>query len=138
MTWKKFFRQAVTAIFIIIGLFYASSVGANVQIFHGTGEFFMTDEDIDFAKHKAELSAQRDALEQVCFYVKSNSQTINGSLENDEIIVISTGILHVIDTKFEFVNDGGKIVIKSFVTAEIDVEELEKLLKQLLDERNAH
>lgn len=60
---------------------------------------------------------------------------IDYELDNDEIITISTGILRVIDTKFSITADDGEIIVKSFVTAQIDTDELENLLKQEIKSR---
>ena len=131
MLWKKIF---CAAFFMTILSF--SSVQAEIRVYEGYGEHFMNDaETVDFAKGRAELEAQRDALEQVGFYVKSQSEVQNFSLKNDEIIIIATGILHVIDTKFSIEKDDGEIVVKSFVTAQIDIDELEKLLEQAIKSR---
>lgn len=90
----------------------------------------MTDEAVDFSKNQAELIAQRNLLEKICVYVKSQSAMIDNKIDNDEIITISAGIIRVIETKFSMINDKDGITVKSFVTAQVDTDELEKLLEQ--------
>lgn len=90
----------------------------------------MTDEPLDFAKNQAELEAQRTILESVCVFVKSRSLMLDHELDEDEVIKISRGILHVTDTKFSMDMDEDGISIKSFVTAEIDTAELDTMLEQ--------
>ena len=116
-------------------LFFMSVTRAEIQTYEGIGEYFITDETIDFAKNQAELIAQRDILESICVYVKSQSNMINHELGNDEIITVGAGILRVIDTKFSITADDIGISVKSFVTAQIDTDELEKLLEQEIKRR---
>ena len=108
---------------------------AEIQTYEGVGEYFITDETIDFAKNQAELIAQRDILESICVYVKSQSNMINHELGNDEIITVGAGILRMIDTKFSITANDIGVSVKSFVTAQIDTDELEKLLEQEIKRR---
>lgn len=134
MTWGKIFRQAA---FLIIAMIFLSSATtyAEIKTYEGVGEYFMTDETIDYAKEQAELEAQSDILEKISVYVKEMSVMIDHELDSDEIITASAGILRVIETKFSMESDGDGITVKSFVTAEIDIEEVVKLLEQLIKDR---
>ena len=53
-----------------------------------------------------------------------------GGLNYDEIIVIGAGILRVTNTKFFIDEYNGGLLVKSFVMAEIDTDELETLLER--------
>ena len=134
MLWRKIFRQAA---FLVVALIFFTSATACAEIksYEGVGEYFMTDETIDYAKNQAELSAQRNVLEKVSVYVKEISVMIDHELDSEEIITFSAGILRVIETKFAMEDDGDGITVKSFVTIEIDIEEVIKLLEQLINER---
>ena len=133
MNGENLFRRCFIA---LIGAIFALNASiACAEVYEGAGVYFMTDETVEFAKNKAELEAQRDVLEKICVYVKSISTVINNQLENDEIITISAGILHVIDTKFSMEPKDGLIEVKSFVTAQIDIDELKKLLERAIKER---
>ena len=121
-------QTALIAFLITINLF--SAAHAEIRTYEGVGEYFMTDETVDFAKNKAEMEANRNILDKICVYVKSQSTMIDNTLNNDEIITISAGILHVINTKFYMANENDGTLVKSFVTAQIDTDELEKLLEQ--------
>ena len=134
MLWGKIFRHAA---FLVVALIFFTSATACAEIksYEGVGEYFMTDETIDYAKNQAELSAQRNVLEKVSVYVKKISVMIDHELDEDEIITISAGILHVIDTKFSMTAEDDGILIKSIVTAQIDTDELEKLLEQEIKSR---
>ena len=136
MTWGKIFRQAALLVIAMIFLTSATTY-AEIKSYEGVGEYFMTDETIDYAKEQAELEAQSDILEKVSVYVKGISVMIDHELDSDEIITASAGILCVIETKFTMESDGDGITVKSFVTAEIDIEEVVKLLEQLIKDRKS-
>ena len=129
----KLFLRGLISFLITINLFTAAH--AQIQTYEGVGEYFMTDETVEFAKNQAELEAQRDVLEKICAYVKRESTMIDHELDNDEIITISAGILHVIETKHYFESEVEGILVKALVTAKIDTEELEKLLEQEIKSR---
>ena len=136
MTWGKIFRQA--ALLVIAMIFFTSATTyAEIKSYEGVGEYFLTDETIDYAKEQAELEAQSDILEKVIVYVKGISVMIDHELDSDEIITASAGILRVIETKFTMESDGDGITVKSFVTAEIDIEEVVKLLEQRIKDRKS-
>ena len=130
---KIFYRAVILIIFSM--LFFMTVTRAEIQTYEGVGEYFITDETIDFAKNQAELIAQRDILESICVYVKSQSNMINHELGNDEIITVGAGILRMIDTKFSITANDIGVSVKSFVTAQIDTDELEKLLEQEIKRR---
>lgn len=133
MNRREVFRRGLNALIGVIIAFNASIACA--EVYEGAGVYFMTDETVDFAKNQAELAAQRDILEKICVYVKGQSKMIDNELDNDEIITISAGILHVIDTKFSMEPKDKWIEVKSFVTAQIDIDELKKLLERAVKER---
>ena len=62
---------------------------------------------------------------------------IDNELDDDEVITISAGILRVTDTKFSIEDDIDGLLVKAFVTAEIDTDELETLLEQEINNRAA-
>ena len=128
---KKFLTTLLGAAFMMT----CAVVHAEIKTYEGVGEYIMTDETIDFAKNQAELFAERDALEQVSVYIKSQTKTVNSVLDSDEIIMISAGILHVTETKFQIEPTLDGLNVKAFITAEIDTTELEELLEQAIKER---
>ncbi|MBR0261519.1 MAG: hypothetical protein IJQ85_06965 [Selenomonadaceae bacterium] len=128
MNCVKFLQRGLIAFLLTINFFTIAH--AEIKTYEGVGEYFMTDEAVDFSKNQAELIAQRNLLEKICVYVKSQSAMIDNKIDNDEIITISAGIIRVIETKFSMINDKDGITVKSFVTAQVDTDELEKLLEQ--------
>lgn len=118
-----------------IVLLSASVACAEVKTYTGSGEYLLTDENVDFAKSRAEISAERNILEKVCVYIKAQSTMIDNELDNDEVISICAGILHVTDTKFKIVDDADGILVTAFVTAEVDIDQLKDLLNRAINER---
>ena len=53
---------------------------------------------------------------------------------DNELDQIATGILYIIDTKFSISNDSEGFLVKAFVTAKIDIDELERLLEQEIED----
>ena len=100
-----------------------------------SGNLMSEDTVVDFAKSRAAIEAERNILDQVCVYVKAQSSTIDNELDNDEVISIGAGILYVTDTKYQMLDDAQGILVKATVTAQIDIDELETLLKQAIAER---
>lgn len=129
---KKFLT--VVAAFII---FSAAAAHAEIKTYSGVGEYLMTTETVDFAKHEAELAAERYILEQVSVYVKHHASMTDHELDEAEIITIGAGILHVTDTKFSIEDVTEGLLVKAFVTAEIDTDELESLLEREIKARSA-
>ena len=127
---KKFF----VTIFALILL--TATAHAQIQTYTGSGEYLMSeDENVDFAKSRAAIEAERNILDQVCVYVKGQSSMIDNELDSDEVISIGAGILHVTDTKYKLLDDAQGILVKATVTAQIDIEELKTLLNQAISER---
>lgn len=135
MGWQQIFRRAAIWLIFFASFFLSTTVHAEFQTYEGVGEYFMTDETIDFAKNQAELAAERNILEKVSVYVQSEASMIDNALDNDEIITIAAGILRVINTKFSITAEDEFINVKSFVTAQIDIDELDKLLEQEIKNR---
>lgn len=130
-------KKFLTTLFAIF-LLSASIAHAEIKTYTGSGEYLLTGENIDFAKSRAEISAERSILDQVCVYVKTQSSIVDNEFDDDEVISICAGILHVTDTKFKIVDDADGILVKAIVTAEVDIDELETLLKQAIAEHKQH
>ena len=126
-------RNFLTSIVVMILLM--STAHAEIKIYSGYGEYLMTDETLDVAKEQAELFAQRDVLDKVRVFVKGRSLMIDNELDDDEVTTISAGVLHVTETKFSMNMDSERILIKAFITAEVDTDELDELLAQAVNER---
>lgn len=136
MNFGKIFRQIVSALFIAAILLCNSVSHAEIKTYEGLGVYYLNDgETIDSAKKKAELNAWRIIVEQVKVDISSYSCLQNLKLPEDEIITIAVGILRVIDTKHTIEVDDDSLIVKAFVTATIDTDELETLLDNAIKNR---
>ena len=127
-------KKFLATIFALILL--TATAHAQIQTYTGSGEYLMSeDENVDFAKSRAAIEAERNILDQVCVYVKSQSEMIDNELDRDEVVSIGAGILHVTDTKYQMVDDADGILDKATVTAQIDIDELKILLDQAIARR---
>lgn len=136
MNRSKIFQRVAAIFMIIASLFLVTVVHAQIQTYEGVGECYINDgETVDFGKERAALIAERDALEQVKFYIRSKSRVVNSKLLEDEIIIIAAGILQVIDTKHTIESDDEILIVKAFVTATIDTDELDILLDNAIKNR---
>ena len=135
MNRNKIFQRAAAIFMIIASLLFVTVVHAQIQTYEGVGEYFMTNETVEFAKEQAELEAQRNVLEQVCVYVRGQATMIDHELDEDEIITISAGILYWKDVKFSCAEDSGDLLVKALVKAEIDTDEVDKLLDNAIKNR---
>ena len=127
-------KNFLATVFALILL--TATAHAQIQTYTGSGEYLMSEDTVvDFAKSRAAIEAERNILDQVCVYVKGQSSTIDNELDRDEVISIGAGILHVTDTKYQMLDDANGILVKATVTAQIDIDELETLLKQAIAER---
>ena len=117
--------------FIFVMIFFAVSIAhAEIEVYEDVGEFVIKNETLDFAKNQAKLSAARNIAEQIFVKVKSSTEVKNSELIHDEIILESENFLHIVDVKYKLESEGGEILVKAFVTAEVDSEEIEKLIKK--------
>lgn len=130
----KFFL--ITA--LTFGIFFlTATVHAETKIYEGTGEYLvMQGETHNFAKQKAKKIAERDALEQIYFYLSSKSNVKNSDLTKDEIITISAGLMNVLKTKYSVEKSEGSFLIKAVVIAEIDDDKIAESVEREKKRRN--
>ncbi|MBR2518182.1 MAG: tetratricopeptide repeat protein [Selenomonadaceae bacterium] len=94
---KKFFRRALTAIFIVACVISATICVAAVQIFDGKGEWHTNDDDNQkIAMSRASQRAQLDAQKKAGVYLKTFSKTVNLELAEDEISAVTNNIIEII------------------------------------------
>lgn len=95
------------------------------HIIEATGTFDMGDDDSrEHAKKKAMEDALRQITEQAGVYVESYSETSNAMLTRDEVRIIASSIVRVIDERFEFVTDDNWHC-KAHVKAEANTDSLD-------------
>lgn len=119
-------RNFLIAALLTVGIFFcATTAHAETKIYTGVGEYsIMQGETHNFGKQRAKKIAERDVLEQIYFYIKSQSSMENFHLTKDEIVTITAGLMRVINTKFSTTKDGEFFVVKATVIAEIDPDEV--------------
>ena len=123
---------------MLMGLFISLSVAqAQVQTYTGVGEYFMSDlENMEIAKQRAKLYAQRDAQEQAGVYVESRTEVVNSQVTKDEINTITNGIINIIDTKYETSPQDDGTLIRATVKANIDSNQIIDYLNRPADDRS--
>ena len=109
--------------------FLASVVHAEIKIYIGKGFFAVVDETLDVAKEKAKLDGARNISEQIAVYVESISEVKNSQLTHDEIILMSESLMKILDVKYKIEPAEENFIVRAIVTAEIDTDEIENILK---------
>ncbi|MBR6014401.1 MAG: hypothetical protein IK062_11595 [Selenomonadaceae bacterium] len=121
---KKFFFMIFFAIF-----FLSSNAHAEIKNYVGEGFFAVVDETLDVAKEKAKLDGERNISEQIAVYIESFSEVKNSQLTHDEIITITESLMKILEVKYKIEPaEDDNFIIRAIVTAEIDTDELEKIL----------
>ena len=128
---KKFFRRALTAIFVVAFMISASVACAEVKNYTGVGEYYMSDfETPEIAKQRAKQRAEQDACEQAGVFVKSFSRTKNAKLDEDVIETMTSGILKIVDVQYHRENSDDTTLFRVTIQAQIDDSDITKWLKK--------
>ena len=124
---------------VLAGVFWIFSAGASAELktYTGVGKYYMSEtETLADAQSKAALLAEQNALEQALVFVRSNSKVKNFKLTDDEIVLITAGILYVKDTRYSIEEDfDGVLIVKAEITVEIDEDKISELVER---EKEAH
>lgn len=130
--WKKIFLAS-----ILIGNIFAANVHAEIKTYTGEGFFIVTDETLDVAKEKAKIDGERNIAEQVYVYVESQTEVKNSELTHDEIISMTESLMKILDVKYKIEPaEEDSFVIRAIVTAEVDTDEIDKLIKKIDAQKN--
>lgn len=128
-------RKIFAIIFSVI-FFLAAIANAEIKNYTGEGFFAVENETLDYAKNKAKLDGSRNISEQIAVYVESISEVKNSQLTHDEIITITESLMKILDVKYKIEPAENSFVVRAIVTAEIDTDELEKILKNREEENH--
>ena len=130
-------KKFIAVLLFFVALTFTSIGHAEIQIYEGVGEYaMMNDETMDFAKHQAQLEAERNIAEQVYVYVQSQTETENQTLKHDEIIVISETIMKITEVKHQILPATDEtFIVRATVKAKIDTDEIDKLMEETANER---
>ena len=129
---KKIFLLAL----IIFANVFASNVHAEIKTYTGVGEFVLKNETLDVAKNNAKLVGMRNIAETIFVNVQSSTEVKNSELIHDEIILETENFLHIVDVKYKIESEDEEILVKAFVTAEVDSEEIEKIINNFRRSNN--
>jgi|UPI000785C5D9 hypothetical protein len=116
----------------------ASSVSAEIKTVAASGEHRMDERDTkEDAIRLATESAKRNALEQVATYVESVTATKGMDLTKDEIRTYTAGVVLVREQRLTISVDGGTVVVKVDLLAEINTEDVIEAIEILRKNEDA-
>lgn len=105
---------------------------------HADGEYTMSDvETVEIAQDRALNYAMQSAIEQAGVYVESYTKVINASVAQDEITVISSHVVKVIEKRFEkSIDSNNNIHIIVHIRAEVDTDDFRRALNKMAENRD--
>ena len=129
----------LAAFTMVITLTPASTGKAAIEQFSGKGEYIMEDNQaIKDAQEIAYNEAMRSIAQQAGVSIKGSSQSEDNTLTNDELEMMATTIAKVKDKNYKKeIGADGKIKVLAFVTAELDTEQADKMLKDMVEAKRA-
>ena len=122
--------KKVFSLVLLAMIFFVSNVSAEIKIYEDVGEFLLADKSLDFAKNQAKLNGIRNIAEQIFVKIEGETEVKNSELIRDEVISKSESLMKILDVKYKIESVDEEILIKAFVTAEIDTEEIEQIIKK--------
>ena len=137
---SKIFRRTVTAFFIVVCLFTAAAVSAEVQTFDGEGKYIMSDfETREIAQQRAQQRAERDAQKKAGVYLKTFSHSVNSELTDEEIFVVTNNIISLSDVNSQpeiYEHDGEALVMYTVsLKVQVDTDGIHDWLKRGNEEK---
>ena len=136
--YHQFIKRWTFALIFIGSLIFALPAQAEVKMYEGYGEHYMTDNDEmpEKAKKQAKELAMLDSVEQAKVNVESYSIANKSRLTKDEIITITAGLIYVINKK-EFIEADfdGTIVYKCIVIVKMDTDEIPEYVENEIKKR---
>ena len=86
----------------VAGIFFASSVNAEIKIYDGTGEYIMDDfEKPEIAKLRAKERAIQAAKDKAGVFILSFSKSVNAQITEDEILSVTNNLIEELDVQYE-------------------------------------
>ena len=133
MYFKNFLQKILIVLILLSGLQNFSVANAETKIYEDVGYFALAEESLDHAKEKAKLDGARHIAEQVFVKIQGDTKVKNSVLERDEIITMTEGLMKILEVKYKILaddEDADSFIVQATVTAEVDTEELEKILEE--------
>ena len=125
--------------FFLLGLLIcANEVSAAVGTFSSVGEYIMSDFDtIRISESRALEYAKQAAVEQAGVYVENYTRAENQTIIKDEIRVITSQRIEVIDQRISQVMlDSGEIKIRAEIVATVDTGDIDDYIKLKVETRS--
>ena len=122
-----------------VDLTFMSVAHAEIKTYTGVGEYLMSDfETPEVAKQRAKARAEQNAQEQAGVYVTGYTKVNNMQVTEDEVIVITNGIMSVTEVSYEkrFGTDDTTIFTAT-IKANINTDDVNKWLEKGIQERSA-
>ena len=119
-------------LFILMSNFiFISNVQAEVETFEGHGDFLWTKgESIEESKETAKIEALRYISQQVYTEIKNRQQNKDSTLDYDEIEGKTESIIRIMNEEYKLIEEKEGFIIRAIIIAEVDIDEIEQLLKQ--------
>ena len=135
MSEVKILRKLI--LILIASLFITSAASAEVRTYEGFGEYVMSDfETPEIAKQRAKQRAEQSAQEQAGVFVKSNTRVKNYQVQEDEIEVMTAGIMKVHSVEYARKIGESGLIFTAKILADIDTAEIDKWLEKNAAEKS--
>lgn len=122
---------------LIASLFMTSTANAEIRTYEGFGEYVMSDfETPEIAKQRAKQRAEQSAQEQAGVFIKSNTRVKNYQVQEDEIEVMTAGIMKVHSVNYDKRIDESGFIFTAKVLVDIDTDEVDNWLKKNAAEKS--
>ena len=129
--------RKILALAVLTLIFCAATAHAEMQTYEGVGEHsVMQGETLNAAKQQAKKIAERDALEQIYFYVRSDSVSKNSVVDKDEVITVAAGLMNVLKTTYDVSKEDGSFLVKATVVVEVDPDKIAEAVEREKQRRN--
>jgi tetratricopeptide (TPR) repeat protein len=133
---KKINVSIILALLLMLG--FCATALAEPETFETEGIFMLGDNDtIAQAREFALQDAKREALEKAGTYLSSATQVVNGTVTNDEINVIASGVIKLEEIiSEETVVDGSQISVHVKARFVIESDDLQNKIEHLKQSKN--
>lgn len=120
-------------------LMLASGANAEIRTYEGEGVYIMSDfETPELAKSRAKARAEKNAQEQAGIWVESYLRVNNQTVVEDEIVVLTGGIMSVDSVKYSITPiDEATFRVQANLTAQIDSDKIPGWLDRTASERSS-
>lgn len=124
-------------ILIVLASFFITGVAsAEIKTYEGFGEYAMSDfETPEVAKQRAKQRAEQNAQEKAGVFVKSNTRVKNLQVQEDEIEVMTAGIMKVQSVEYDKKIDESGFIFSAKIIADIDTDEIDNWLNKNVAEK---